>query len=513
MIRQLFHLIRDKLHNLAKFGKRQPPQVSEVHQTHQPPQPVATRSPRRRKKTQTSVVPIPPTPQWTLEQFPVPPLPDRQRFHDFELPLSLMHAIADEGFSYCTPIQAESLPHTLAGKDLVGQAQTGTGKTAAFLITIINRILHHPHSGRRAPGTPRALILAPTRELVLQIVKDADVLTRHTHMRVVQVFGGTDYRKQQALLLDTVDILVATPGRLLDFQQQKLVDLGQVEILVLDEADRMLDMGFIPDVRSIVRSTPQKGKRQTLLFSATFTAEIKRLVEQWTQEPQLITIEPDQVAAQNVEQLVYIVTNEQKYLLLYNLITQQDLRCVMIFANRRDQARDLNDLLRQDGIRSALLSGEVPQDKRIRTLDEFRAGKIRVLVATDVAGRGIHVDGVSHVINYTLPDDPQDYVHRIGRTGRAGMLGTSVSFASEDDAFQIPALQEFLGIPLPCVQPEAKLLQAPDRVLSTKPTRSPRPHTSGGQERQRNHSSNPGAQRGPRKPRRTDTRTNPGNPE
>jgi ATP-dependent RNA helicase RhlB len=236
--------------------------------------------------------------------------------------------------------------------------------------------------------------------------------------------------------------------------------LDRVEILVIDEADRMLDMGFIPDVKRIVRLTPPKANRQTLLFSATFTRDVMNLSEQWTYKAVKVEIEPETVTTENVEQLVYITTAEDKYKLLYNLIVHNQLERVMVFANRRDQTRKLSDMLREHRISCALLSGDVPQDKRVKTLENFRAGKIKVLVATDVAGRGIHVDGVSHVVNFTLPEQTDDYVHRIGRTGRAGTMGTSVSFACEDDAFMIPKLEEAIGRKLPSRYPDENLLAA-----------------------------------------------------
>jgi ATP-dependent RNA helicase RhlB len=236
------------------------------------------------------------------------------------------------------------------------------------------------------------------------------------------------------------------------------VYLDRVETLVIDEADRMLDMGFIPDVKRIVRLTPPKTSRQTLLFSATFTRDVINLSEQWTQNAVKVEIEPESVTTASVEQLVYITTAKDKYKLLYNLITQQNLERVMVFANRRDQTRKLSEMLRDHKISCALLSGDVPQDKRVKTLENFRAGKIKVLVATDVAGRGIHVDGVSHVVNFTLPEQTDDYVHRIGRTGRAGSSGTSVSFACEDDAFMIPKIEEAIGRKLPSKYPEEAML-------------------------------------------------------
>ncbi|MEY3220187.1 MAG: hypothetical protein RIT27_1544 [Pseudomonadota bacterium] len=452
MIRQIFRLIRDKLHNLVGSKKTPAPIVAS------PPPAVIKSAPPRPKQ-----------PAWKPDQYLVEPVDGKTRFHDFNLSYALMHAIADADFRYCTPIQADTLPHTLQGKDMIGQAQTGTGKTAAFMITIIQRLVKSRTTGKRPNGTPRALILAPTRELVIQIIKDTHVLTKYLHLKTAQAFGGTDYRKQQSQLNEVIDILVATPGRLLDFQKQKLIDLSNVEILVLDEADRMLDMGFLPDVRQIVRATPYKDKRQTLLFSATFPDEIRRAAEGWTTNPITVSIEPEHLAAQNIKQIIYITTNDQKYRVLYNLIVQQNLQRVLIFANRRDETRHLTDKLRHDNIQCAMLSGDVAQDKRIKTLESFRNGKIRVLVATDVAGRGLHIDAISHVINFTLPDDPEDYVHRIGRTGRAGALGTSISFATEDDAFRIPEIEQLIGYKFECIQPDDNLLRVEKPISKPAP--------------------------------------------
>ncbi|EFK05811.1 helicase C-terminal domain protein, partial [delta proteobacterium NaphS2] len=257
-----------------------------------------------------------------------------------------------------------------------------------------------------------------------------------------------------------IDIM-CNAGSLLDFKRQNILHLNQVEILVIDEADRMLDMGFIPDVRKIVYSAPHKDKRQTMFFSATLTPQVERLAEQWTKNPVHVEIEPEQVAAESIKQRVYIVTTEEKFALLLNLIIGQKLERVLVFVNRRDQTRHLAEKLRRYRINCAVLSGEVPQNKRIKTLENFRSGRVRVLVATDVAARGLHVEGISHVINFTLPQDPEDYVHRIGRTGRAGASGISVSFACEEDSFYIPAINEYLGTPLVCEQPDEALLIAP----------------------------------------------------
>ncbi len=394
-------------------------------------------------------------PAWDISQFDVVPDKGKVRFHDLGLPDELMHAIADLGFQYCSPIQAHSLPFSLRGHDVVGRAQTGTGKTAAFLVTIICDLLNHPIEEQRYAGEARSLIIAPTRELVMQIAEDARALTKYTNLQVHTLVGGMDYDKQRKRLHQNYcDILVATPGRLLDFCGSRDVYLDQVEVLVVDEADRMLDMGFIPQVRRIIRQTPRKESRQTLLFSATFTDDVLNLAEQWTTEPTRVEIEPEQVATDAVDQKIYITSTDDKFALLKNILSTPDVDSVIVFANRRDQCRRLHEKLERLGFKTGLLSGDIPQNRRIRTLENFKSGKLKVLVATDVAGRGIHIDGISHVINYTLPEEPDDYVHRIGRTGRAGKSGVSISFACEDDAFRLEPIEELLGTKLQCEQPE-----------------------------------------------------------
>jgi len=410
---------------------------------------------------------------WNASQFKVPAVEGKTRFHDFNLPDPLLHAVSDLGFEYCTPIQAEILPSTLSGKDASGRAQTGTGKTAAFLITVINRIMNNAMQGKRRSGTPRVLILAPTRELVLQITEEARQLARYCKLNIVSVFGGMDYVKQRKqLTAGAVDIVVATPGRLLDFKRRGEISLNKVEVMIIDEADRMLDMGFIPDVRKIIYSTPAKEHRQTLLFSATLTGEVTRLAAQWTRNSVTVEIEPEQVAVETVEQVVYIVTSDDKFALLFNIIDKQNLNRVLVFCNRRDEVTRLADMLTQYGINCSALSGDIPQKKRTRRLEQFKAGKIRVMVATDVAGRGIHIEGMDHVFNYALPREPENYVHRIGRTGRAGASGTSVSFADEEDSFYIPAIEEFIDRKLSCIEPEDDWLTMPEKVAESKSRRS-----------------------------------------
>jgi ATP-dependent RNA helicase RhlB len=397
---------------------------------------------------------------WDISQFVVPEQEGKTRFHDFDLPATLMRGIQDTGFHYCTPIQATSLPHSLNGHDMVGKAQTGTGKTAAFLISIITDLLKHPIDDERYMGEARSLIMAPTRELAIQIADDATQLLKHTDLRVHCLVGGMDYGKQLAKMQKShCDILVGTPGRLLDFANNRDLYLDQVEVLVIDEADRMLDMGFIPQVRRLVRLTPKREERQTLLFSATFTPEIMRLSETWTDNPVTVEIGAERVATDTVDQRIYITTASEKFALLNNILVNDDVDSVMVFANRRDICRNLHEKLKKKGFKVGLLSGDVPQNRRMKALEQFKSGALKVMVATDVAGRGIHVDGISHVINYTLPEEPEDYVHRIGRTGRAGKTGTSISFACEDDAFLLEPIEKLLDMKLPCTMPEEHLVQ------------------------------------------------------
>lgn len=394
------------------------------------------------------------------KEAPAKPEAPKVSFDTFDLQKPLRKAIDKLGFEHCTPIQAQSLVHTLQGHDVTGKAQTGTGKTAAFLITIINDLLSNPIKEKRYLAEPRALVVAPTRELAIQIASDADLLNKYSGLHTVTLVGGEDYQKQtRALDAKPVDIVVATPGRLLDFVSNGNLHLGMIELMVLDEADRMLDMGFIPQVRQIVARTPRKDCRQTLLFSATYTPEIVELSDRWAMDPIMVEVAPERVAADAVDQIVYLVTTADKYNLLYNLINEPSAERIMVFSNRRDQVRKLADNLHRNGISVGMLSGEVAQNQRIRTLDNFKDGKLRVLVATDVAGRGLHIDDVTHVINYTLPEEPEDYVHRIGRTGRAGAVGTSISFACEEDSFLLPDIEEQLGMKLECTHPDERLLE------------------------------------------------------
>ncbi|MEG0481987.1 ATP-dependent RNA helicase RhlB [Acinetobacter piscicola] len=371
-------------------------------------------------------------------------------FETLNLHPQLKQAIDALGFKEMTPIQQKVLKYTLAGHDAIGRAQTGTGKTAAFLVSIINDLLNNPIKEQRFRGEPRALILAPTRELAIQIENDAKDLVKFSNLNVVTLVGGVDFDKQKKQLNQNfVDIMVATPGRLIDFTEQKEIWLDQIEFLVIDEADRLLDMGFIPSVKRIVRFSPRKEQRQTLMFSATFSYDVLNLAQQWLFEPVTVEIEPEKKTNADVEQRVYVVEKKDKYKLLRQILADEPIEKVMIFANRRDQVRKLYDHLKADGYKVVMLSGEIAQDKRLKMLDQFKNGQHNIMIATDVAGRGIHVDGVSHVVNFTLPEQSDDYVHRIGRTGRAGSQGVSISFLSEDDAFYLPEIEKAIGQKLP----------------------------------------------------------------
>ncbi len=414
---------------------------------------------RGRGKSQSSAAAQ--APSWDISMFAVEPSPDKTRFHDLNLRDEIMHAVYDLGFQYCSPIQSQILPMTLKGRDAIGKAQTGTGKTAAFLITIINDLLENSLDVERYIGEPRAVIVAPTRELAMQIADDAKKLCKYTDLHIVTLFGGADYTHQKnSVERAFVDIVVATPGRLIDFMQRGDLYLDRVECLVLDEADRMLDMGFIPQVKRIVRAMPDSNHRQTLLFSATYNQDVLNLAMRWTYDPVEVEIEPEHVATDTVAQTVYMVSGSDKLTVLFNLLREPDVGTAIVFVNRRGQANFLFERIKRHmRVKAGILSGDISQSVRTRTLKQFKDGELQVLIATDVAGRGIHVDDVTHVINYNLPENPEDYVHRIGRTGRAGATGISISLACEEDAFNLPAIEKYLGKKLDCTLPPEALLR------------------------------------------------------
>jgi len=359
----------------------------------------------------------------------------------------LQRGIAEAGFEYCTPIQSEALPVALEGQDTAGQAQTGTGKTAAYLVALFNR-LETTQSPKGEPG-PRALILAPTRELAVQIHADAQVLGRYLPYKLGLAFGGTDYDKQREELAAGVDVLIGTPGRTIDFFKQRVFGLRRVQVLVLDEADRMFDLGFIKDIRFVLRRLPERGHRLNMLFSATLSYRVLELAYEHMNDPELVRIEPDKMTVDRVTQSIYFPSNEEKIPLLLTLLRDRDATRTMIFVNTRREADRLSDALQRNGIVAEALSGDVPQRKRLRMLKDFQAGKLPVLIGTDVASRGLHVPGVSHVFNYDLPQDPEDYVHRIGRTARAGAAGDAISFGCEAYAISLPDIEAFIGRKIP----------------------------------------------------------------
>jgi len=372
-------------------------------------------------------------------------------FNRFNLPDQVLKGIAGAGFTKLTPVQEESIPLAIAGKDVAAQAQTGTGKTAAFLISIFSRLLA---SKTETSNNPRALIMAPTRELVVQICSDAELLGAHTGLRVQAIFGGMDYDKQRQALTDGVDIIVATPGRLIDYFKQRVFAMHRVEMLVIDEADRMFDMGFIKDLRYILRQLPPFEKRQTMLFSATLSPQVMELAYEFMNIAEKVSIAPKQVEAENVEQILYHVSRREKFALLNGLIKREEnVERMLLFINTKAEGERLGDLLEANGFAAAVLSGDVPQKKRMRILEQFKQGEVIYLVATDVASRGIHVDNVTHVINYDLPQDREDYVHRIGRTARAGASGKAISFADEETVYQLPEIEAYIGGPIPSTMP------------------------------------------------------------
>jgi ATP-dependent RNA helicase RhlB len=373
------------------------------------------------------------------------------KFTDLDLPAEVMRGIEGVGFVDLTPVQEESIPLALAGRDVAAQAQTGTGKTAAFLITLFTRLLKNPPS---AKGAPRALVIAPTRELVVQICADAEGLGANCPFKVQAIFGGVDYEKQRRALQTGVDVIVATPGRLIDYVKQNVFSLKHIEALVIDEADRMFDMGFIRDLRYILRKLPPFEKRQTMLFSATLSHRVMELAYEFMNLAEKVSIEPEQVTAERVEQIVYHVARREKFPLLLGLLKKEteEIR-VMVFVNTKKEGEHLSGRLQMNDYKVAYLSGDIMQKKRLRIIEDFKAGKLNFLVATDVASRGLHVENVTHVVNYDLPQDAEDYVHRIGRTARAGAGGKSISFADEDLAYFLPDIEEYIGQKIPSTIP------------------------------------------------------------
>lgn len=368
-------------------------------------------------------------------------------FDNFDLHENIRKGLVDAGFSYCTPIQEKTLPLVLQGRDVAGQARTGTGKTAAFLLAAFSRLLS-PDSAGRGPN-PRAIIIAPTRELAIQIHRDALILGSHTGLRSVLTYGGVDYAKQREEIAAGVDVLIGTPGRLIDYLKQGVYNLKAIEVAVLDEADRMFDLGFISDIRYLFRRMPGIEKRQTLMFSATFPLKVTELAYEHMRDAETIRIESEQITNDRVQQSVYYPANPEKLPLLVKLLRDIGDGHVIVFVNTRHETDRVARTLKANGIDAAMLAGSVPQRKRQSLLRRFRENEIDVLVATDVAARGLHIPDVTHVINYDLPQDAADYVHRIGRTARLGATGDAISFACEDYAFHLPEIEEYIDMQLP----------------------------------------------------------------
>lgn len=365
------------------------------------------------------------------------------RFTELELPQQVQQGIAAQGFTELTPVQQQAIPLALAGKDVAAQAQTGTGKTAAFLIALFTRLLLDP---KKPTSSPRALIVAPTRELVVQICADAQSLGSACSLKIVPIFGGIDYERQRKSLIDGVDVIVATPGRLIDYAKQKVFSFNKIEVLVIDEADRMFDMGFISDLRYILRRLPDFNKRQTMLFSATLSPRVMELAYDFMNNAVKVQIESQQVTADHVEQIVYHVGCKEKLPLLLGLLNERMAGGrVMVFANTKRETEYVTLVLQANNYKAEQISGDISQAKRMRILQEFKDDKVKVLVATDVASRGIHVDDVTHVVNYDVPQDPEDYVHRIGRTARAGASGFAITMADENLVYHLPAIEDYIG--------------------------------------------------------------------
>jgi ATP-dependent RNA helicase RhlB len=370
-------------------------------------------------------------------------------FDSLNIPDSVKRGIAELGYTRCTPIQAQTLPVALEGRDVAGQAQTGTGKTAAFLIALFNRLLTQSAAPTKPLNAPRAIVIAPTRELAVQIHSDAEGIAKYTGLKLAIVFGGVDYEKQRRVLEEGVDVLIGTPGRIIDYFKQHVFDLRHIQVAVMDEADRMFDLGFIKDIRFILRRLPHPTERLSMMFSATLSHRVMELAYEHMNNPELIRIEPDKMTADRVKQVLYFPATEEKIPLLMGLLRRIDARRTMVFVNTKRIAEVLERTLTANGFVAQALSGDVPQNKRLKMMRDFHNGDIAVLIATDVASRGLHIPDVSHVFNFDLPNDAEDYVHRIGRTARAGAEGDAISFGCEEYAIALPDIERYIGHQIP----------------------------------------------------------------
>lgn len=384
------------------------------------------------------------------QRAPAPTFLTQTRFSDFDLHPSLLQGLDDSGFTRCTPIQAETLPISLSGRDVAGQAQTGTGKTAAFLVTVLQRLSAEP---RPEDGSPRALVVAPTRELAQQTYEEALSIGRYLDLKVIQVVGGIDYDKQSEALKKGVDIVVGTPGRIIDYIKQGIFKTKWIRIVVIDEADRLFDLGFTQDMRFILRKLPSYEKRQSMLFSATLSYRVLELTYEYMNLPEFISVTPQDVAVEGIAQELYHVGEDQKLPLLLGLLQREEWERVLIFVNTKVGVEWLTQKLKGNGLPAEMITGDLPQKKRFQLMDRYKSGKIKILVATDVASRGIHVEDISHVINYDLPQDAENYVHRIGRTARAGKQGKAISLACERYVLHLEPVETMLGYKIPVVWP------------------------------------------------------------
>ena len=403
------------------------------------------------------------------------------RFGSLDLEPSVLRGIEDAGFEFCTPIQAQSLPAVLAGRDVEGQAQTGTGKTAAFLVGIMNLLLREPRPPGADDGQPRAIVLAPTRELAVQIHRDAEQLGVHTGLRFGVVFGGTGYMSQREMLREGLDVLIGTPGRLIDYFKQKIFHLKSVRVAVLDEADRMFDLGFIRDIRYLLRRMPPPAERLSMLFSATLTMRVRELAYEHMNSPAMVDATPeDRVTVASVSQRLYHVGEKEKIPLLIGLLRRMDVTRTIIFFNTKREAEKVDAWLAGNGLLAGLLTGDVPQKKRLSLLDRFTRGELPILLATDVAARGLHIPDVSHVFNYDLPQDAEDYVHRVGRTARVGARGDAVSFSCERFCYSLTDIEDFIGQSIPAEVAGAALMADPEPPARRRYARQPERGRRGG---------------------------------
>ena len=403
------------------------------------------------------------------------------RFDQFDLDPRIIQGLNDTGFEFCTPIQAESIPVAITGQDVAGEAQTGTGKTAAFMVACFDYLLKHPASDTRNIKQIRALILAPTRELAIQIHKDALCIGKYAGLKLGLAYGGTGYDSQRQQLEDGVDILIGTPGRIIDYFKQHVFDLKACQCVVLDEADRMFDLGFIKDIRYLLNRCPAPQERLSLLFSATLSHRISELAYDHMNDPVEVRIKANTKTADKVKQTVYYPANDEKIPLLLGLMKTLESKRSIVFINTKRVAEDVDAWLEGNGIKSALLSGDVPQKKRQTLLKKFEDGEFDVMVATDVAARGLHVPEISHVFNYDLPQSGEDYVHRVGRTARAGASGAAISFACEDYAHYLMDIEEYIGHRVNNEPVTAELLATPKPRARRE--RKPRPGHQNSQRR------------------------------